>query len=233
MVHQEYMGHNMHRRRDLVLALVAGVLSLARLPAQAQAARKIVIAVELPSDRGRAGRLSIKNDLGQVVAGPWPVLGKADGLTAARRNNSTRSTVLPYGDTPAGTYLVTGAFKVGDGTSYKKESYGIHGALRLDPQSGDAKVAKDVGGRTGLLIHSGDLGNQGRLRPTNGCLRLSNGDMRAVLDELLLIAVVQGAISATCSVTSVGVTVSDPASAPDVGYDEGDPPPTQAAPAIP
>jgi hypothetical protein len=193
----------------------------------------ITIGVELPSDRTRAGRLSVVNRDGHRIAGPWVVLGKADGTTAARNNNNTRSTVLPYGDTPTGTYKVTGGFKVGDGTSYNKKSYGIHGALRLDPTSGDAKTAKEFG-RTGLLIHSGDPGAQGKLRPTNGCLRLSNEDMKALLEELVLVSVFQGAITATCSVTTVTVQVTDPSAAPDEGYDEGDPPPIDpAAPKIP
>lgn len=193
----------------------------------------VTIAVDLPSDRTRAGLLALRDSNGKLLAGPWRVLGKADGQTAKANNNPNRSRVLPYGDTPTGRYNVTGAFKVGDGTTYSKKSYGIHGALRLDPVSGEAKQAKDIGHRTGLLIHSGDLGTQNRLRPTNGCLRLSNDDMKALLDELVLVAVFQGEVKAACAVTSVAVQASDPSAAPDEGYDEGDPPPTSAAPKIP
>jgi|GEM_PF-1473080 len=194
---------------------------------------KVTIAVDLPIDRTRVGVLALRNSSGKIIAGPWRVLGKADGQTASAKNNPTRSRVLPYGDTPNGRYNVTGAFKVGDGTTYPKKSYGIHGALRLEPVDGEAKQAKDIGKRTGLLIHSGDVGVQNRLRPTNGCLRLSNDDMKALLDELKLLAVFQGEVKAACTVTSVAVQVSDHSAAPDEGYDEGDPPPTSSAPKIP
>ncbi len=219
--------------RRLLLAMGSAWLVLGSSPKLIFAQTQITIAVDLPSDRTRAGLLALRDSSGKVIAGPWRALGKADGKTAKTKNNPARSRVLPYGDTPTGGYKVTGAFKVGDGTSYAKKSYGIHGALRLDPVDGEAKQAMEIGQRTGLLIHSGDLGTQKRLRPTNGCLRLSNDDMKALLDELVLVAVFKGEVKAACSVTSVAVQVSDPSAAPDEGYDEGDPPPLSAAPKIP
>jgi hypothetical protein len=57
--------------------------------------------------------------------------------------------------------------------------------------------------------------------------------MKALLDELVAIALIQGAISATCSVSSVAVQVNDPRAAADESYDEGDPPPINPAPKIP
>jgi L,D-transpeptidase catalytic domain len=219
-------------RRNALVAIGSACFALISSTNLTLAQTDVTIAVDLPDDRTRTGLLALKDRNGRVIAGPFRVLGKADGRTARAHNNSTRSRILPFGDTPGGGYRVTGAFKVGDGTDYAKKSYGIHGALRLDPVDGEAKQAKEIGGRTGLLIHSGDLGTQNRLRPTNGCLRLSNDDMKRLLDEIVVVAVIQGEVKAACAVSSVAVQVGDPA-APDEGYDGGDPPPTSAAPKIP
>lgn len=54
-------------------------------------------------------------------------------------------------------------------------SYGINGVIKLDPASGDAATAKG-NGRTGILIHGGELGIGGQLRRTNGCLRLRDDE---------------------------------------------------------
>jgi len=51
-------------------------------------------------------------------------------------------------------------------------SYGAAFIL-LDPQTGDAYLAKD-NGRAGLAIHGGDPDQNGALRATEGCLRLYN-----------------------------------------------------------
>lgn len=219
-------------RRHALFAIGSACVVFMSSPRVAFGETDVTITVDLPEDRTRTGLLTLKDKNGKVLAGPFRVLGKADGRTAKKRNNPNRSRILQYGDTPTGGYRVTGAFKVGDGTVYAKKSYGIHGALRLDPVDGEAKQAKEIGDRTGLLIHSGDLGAQNRLRPTNGCLRLSNDDMKKLLDELVVVAVIQGEVKAACAVTSIAVDVGDPA-APDEEYDEGDPPPTSSAPKIP
>jgi hypothetical protein len=178
-----YMFVTKLSRREMLCRSLAGISLATLTPRTLRAgAADITISVELPVDRTKAGRLSLLDQNGKRIAGPWRVLGKADGLTAVRKGNPQRNPLTQYGDTPTGTYKVTGAFKVGDGTAYNKKSYGIH-ALRLDPTGGDAKQAKDLFGRTGLLIHSGDLGATGKLRPTNGCLRMSNDDIKALLDE--------------------------------------------------
>ena len=53
------------------------------------------------------------------------MLGKGDGQTAALHKNSTRSTILPYGDTPTGTFNIVGGFVIAesvfvDGLNSKK-----------------------------------------------------------------------------------------------------------------
>jgi hypothetical protein len=180
------------------------------------------IAVELPSDRTKCGRLILYSSAGKIVAGPFLACGVADLKSAKKHSNETRSSILPYGDTPTGGYGVIGVFRVGDNTKYNAKSYGDYAAIRLQPTTGDARLASEAG-RTGFLIHGGDMGAKYRLRPTNGCIRLSNPDMKKLVDEIIVLAATESPPN-SCSVSIVpDVTVVEPASAS--GYDEGDPPP--------
>jgi hypothetical protein len=223
----------MERREFLATFAISTAAAALQRSGYSAVAASITLKVELPKDRKRVGRLWVLNESGKVEGGPWPVLGKADGETAKRKKNPNRAPLAQYGDTPTGAYSIVGGIRVGDGTSFSKKSYGVYGALRLAPTGGDAKLAKEIGGRTGLLIHGGDLGANNRLRPTNGCMRLSNTDMKALLDTLVATAVINGVITARCNAAEVAVEVTDPTAAPDEGYEEGDPPPTASAPALP
>jgi lipoprotein-anchoring transpeptidase ErfK/SrfK len=62
-----------------------------------------------------------------------------------------------------------------------ERKYGPHGWITLNPVAGQALEAKR-NGRFGLLIHGGAPGAGGALRPTFGCLRLTNGDMRGLME---------------------------------------------------
>jgi lipoprotein-anchoring transpeptidase ErfK/SrfK len=64
------------------------------------------------------------------------------------------------------------------GETFKRE-YGPHGFIELTPTSGDALTAAK-NGRYGLRIHSGAKNQFGALRPTHGCLRLSDEDFLAL-----------------------------------------------------
>lgn len=203
--------------------LVAGMLLAARSASPKDGPR---IKVELPPDRARCGRLTLLDARGRIAAGPFRACGVADQLTAAAHGNPTRSPLGLYGDTPTGGYRVVHVFKVGDGTSYRAPSYGDYAAIRLEPVSDDAKVAATVG-RTGLLIHGGASGKNGRLRPTNGCIRLSNADIRVLVDQLFVLAVTQGPPEACTVAVSPSVEVSEPDAS--TRYDEGDPPPGNGA----
>jgi lipoprotein-anchoring transpeptidase ErfK/SrfK len=81
----------------------------------------------------------------------------------------------PFGDIPTGEY--TGYVTV---PGKPERSYGPYRRIALDPITGDAFEAKR-NGRYGLMIHGGDLSSKGALRPTHGCLRLSNADMLELL----------------------------------------------------
>jgi hypothetical protein len=164
------------------------------------------IVVELPADRRYLGTLTLKDDQGNVVAGPFEAFGKAHNITAINHANAARDPLQPYGDTPEGPYEVTSAVATGGGTHFSAHSYGSSGALALRPVGGAALTAA-ANGRTGLMIHGGDLGAGGRLRPTNGCIRLSDADMAALLSGLDSFATAGNA--PICSVQRIQVTTRD------------------------
>jgi hypothetical protein len=180
----------------------------------------VEIVVEVPTDRRNLGRLTLKDDAGNVLAGPFDAYGKSDNLTAINHGNSARDPLLPYGDTPLGSYEIPRAVATGTGTNYPDHSYGSSGALVLRPVGGQALSAA-ANGRTGLLIHSGDPGVGGRLRPTNGCVRLSGADMSALMAALEA-ASTSGA-APICSALEISATVRE--GDVDDGSDDGDPPP--------
>jgi hypothetical protein len=178
------------------------------------------IVVQLPLDRTKTGSLILVDDSGNTLAGPYDVLGKADNGTAVAHGNPNRDPLLPYGDTPEGIYGINRAVATGNGTVYTAHSYGPYGALVLQPISGDAQTAANAG-RIGLMIHSGDAGQTNPLRPTHGCLRLSNDSMNALMQAIANSSEVDGI---SCQMTRISVIVgndSDPAPTEDAG----DPPP--------
>lgn len=210
-------------RRSFVGVLSSAPLAFAALAAAPHQQAGLTIRVGLHSDRTRIGSLSLYDSSGTRLAGPFPALGKADSTAAKNHGNSARNPLLPYGDTPSGSYAADRLLRTGIGTGYRDRSYGPNGAIRLIPTSGDAALAAD---RTGLLIHSGDPSSNGGLRPTNGCIRLSNADMASLVAAILVQQATAGPLQ-SCTVgpqveTVVGVVGNeDPAQV----YDEGDPPP--------
>jgi hypothetical protein len=190
------------------------------------------IVVELPSDRNVDGSIRLEDDAGNVLAGPFPAKGKADQKTASDPSkrkviadrtlspNPQRDPTRSYGDTPLGNYRLKGIRVTGTGTKYSADSYGTEGLIALEPTSGQALDAKN-NGRIGLAVHGGKPSATGGLRPTNGCIRVSNADMK---DLIIALENVPNVVECNC----VDVQVSLPGSGqvdPDEGYDEGDPPP--------
>jgi hypothetical protein len=107
-------------------------------------------------------------------------LGKADNQEAARRGNPTRDPTKPFGDTPTGSYHAHPFRWPTAPPLADRKKYGPHGWIAIDPQSGQALTAK-INGRHGLLIHSGEL-RAGNLRPTFGCVRVTDEAMKKLLD---------------------------------------------------
>ncbi|AXS40276.1 L,D-transpeptidase [Breoghania sp. L-A4] len=151
---------------------------------------QVTIEIILPSDRRHYGTLALIEDTGALLAGPFIAYGKADNAKAASEGNRIRDPLLEWGDTPNGEYAVSSIVKTGDETDYPARSYGPEAALTIDPVSGPALTAKE-NGRNGIYIHSGQCREDGSLRPTFGCVRLSNEDMSAVLHALRSVSGVQ------------------------------------------
>jgi lipoprotein-anchoring transpeptidase ErfK/SrfK len=156
----------------------------------------MLIDVLFSSNRLNAGQLSVKDTTGSVVFGPVPCLGKADNTAATVQGNSTRDPTLSFGDTPTGDYRVTEFVKhtSGETTSI---TYGVSPSLLLDPQDGQALVAKN-NGRNGLMIHGGAPSATGGLRPTHGCIRLSETSQRDLV-----------ALTAGIAIASLSVSVRE------------------------
>jgi hypothetical protein len=208
---QQSTAQLMSRRTLGQLLTLSGLSSLAS-PA---CAADVKIVVNLPADRSGYGTLQLLDGDGVGVAGPFGVLGMADQKTAEKRNNKDRSPILPFGDTPAGSYRVAGFVpSIGDDD---RSRHGPNGKILLDPTSGDASLAK-TNGRKFLEIHGGDLRN-GQLRPTNGCLRLTNEDMLTLLTAIITL----NQPPASCSVSEITVQAIQHG-APSEGFDDGDPP---------
>ena len=124
--------------------------------------------------RGRPGGLVALDDDGNVIHRCY-VLGKADGQEAARRGNPTRNPLLPFGDTPTGLWRCVRGDVVAPASTY-----GTNAVIRLEPISGDAAKATK---RKGIWLHGGAPGTAqvyGYLRPTFGCLRITDDDMRSI-----------------------------------------------------
>ena len=156
---------------------------------------KLTIKVSVHKDRSKGGKLWIQDQNGAVIGGPWNCLAQADAKLADDiYKNKDRDTTKKGGHTPTGGFELWGYKKKPGATlerfknneSKRLKSYGPHGGLVLDGISGDAKTAYSVGGRSGILIHGGDLSKStGGLRPTLGCIRMSNGDFKSLLKTMV------------------------------------------------
>lgn len=188
------------------------------------------IEVGLPTDRTLPGNIRLVDDNGNVLAGPFLAYGKADGQTATNHGNPTRNPTQPFGDTPLGAYTVGGIRPSGPGTPYNSTSYGNQGVVAMTPTGGQAATAA-ANGRTGLLIHGGDLGPNGGLRPTNGCVRVSNRTMGRLIQ-----AISQFGAPNRCEMNpQIGIVIVDENFSVDIdtGEELGDPPPVAAPAPLP
>ena len=103
------------------------------------------------------------------LIGPARAYADADSAAAAAHGNPGEDPERPFGDHPFGAYDVVAV--VWSTTDAERASYGPV-RLRLDPTGGQALEAK-AHGRAGLAIHGGPT-RDGRLRATNGCLRVDD-----------------------------------------------------------
>ena len=139
-----------------------------------------MIHARVPKDRMGEGSVEIVDATGSVIVGPFACRAKADNAGAIQHGNPTRDSLRPFGDHPSGAYVVR-AIQHGKSPAH---TYGPVFML-LDPTGGDALQARR-NGRTGLAIHGGDPGETMMLRPTFGCLRVTNA---AIVDMARLVRV--------------------------------------------
>lgn len=152
-----------------------------------------MIKIQFLPDRTKVGQLALVDNNGNIIFGPVAAFGKADNKKAADNNNPSRDPKKLYGDTPTGTYKSSV-----DSINLPLKTYGPYKTIKLEPISGDALVAKN-NGRSGILIHGGAAGSGNKLRPTYGCVRVYNDDMK-----LLLNAIASGSsLGAKCVIETV------------------------------
>ena len=136
----------------------------------------------LHPDREIPGKLELL-DGGECGAGFGPIdcLGRSDDHRAFMAGNPHRSPLQRYGDVPCGVYRATI-----EPAGERVDVFGPYERLLLAALSGDALTAKQ-NGRTELMLHGGDPakgGTRGGLRPTYGCIRVTNPGMKRILEAM-------------------------------------------------
>ncbi len=143
------------------------------------------ISVFLHKDRTQPGVLILRNDHDENNAFDFSCAcyGKSDNAKAAEAGNESRNPLRPFGDIPKGVWKARVVPSSGPG-----RVYGPHKRLLLTAVSGDAltamspKNADGDGDRYNILAHGGALNAAGNFRPTYGCLRLDDPDMKRLVD---------------------------------------------------
>lgn len=160
----------------------------------------ITLNVLLRRDRNIGGHLRLIHN-GDPVA-EYQVLGRG-----SRGGGDT--SMLQNGNTPTGDYSGN---TVVETSQWPQDSYGPWGAVRLKPLDGNALEASRLG-RSGLLIHGGSRGGkgywrgEGELRATHGCIRISNADMKNLLETLNFISIKNN--NSSCSQLDIKVSVKE------------------------
>ena len=140
-------------------------------------AKEILLDVSLPKLRDDLGLLKVVVD-GQTLY-RFRVLGRGSATVGGvSTHNPSHNPLLYAGNTPTGDYKSSGIESTHD---MPQSSYGPWGAVKLEPFAGQALEAKKLG-RDRLLIHGGAHGQFHGFRSTKGCLRLSNLDMKYLID---------------------------------------------------
>ena len=149
-------------------------------PPDAGPVRNATLIIRLPEDRNRCGVLYVRDPGGAVLAGPFPALGRAADVLAARAGNPQRLRTRPGGDTPLGRFRLKG-FQASHPSHV--HSFGPYGRILLTPVSGEAALA-EAAGRLELALIGGRLGPFDRLRATDGAVRLHDQSMWSLQQAL-------------------------------------------------
>ncbi|WP_151737702.1 L,D-transpeptidase ['Paenibacillus yunnanensis' Narsing Rao et al. 2020] len=139
------------------------------------------IIVNLPANRDNKGSLKMYDGSGALVFGPVEALGR--GTNMASNGYDHTNWIEENSDTPTGVYAAS-VIDPGTPTS----SYGSYQRVAMDPTSGNALLAEN-NGRFGIMIHGGDASKETNaswypLRPTYGCVRISNSNQNALINKI-------------------------------------------------
>lgn len=138
------------------------------------------LTILLPEARDRCGRAVLVSGGGEVLLGPFRVLGTASRHVSRRMGNPDHDRLRPFGDPPSGTYAVASSLPPGTLHTRRPGRFGKLGALVLEPTGGEALEAK-THGRARIVLHGGPRDRERRLRRTRGGLRVGNGKLAALL----------------------------------------------------
>ena len=162
--------------------------------------RDVYLDVLLPRNRNYPGWIRVNLD--GVPAGEFRVLGRGSTkIKGQPTGNPTLSPLMYAGNTPTGDYVSPAMVST---TGWDRDSYGPWGAIRLKAVGGEALLAERLG-REGLLIHGGSEGRFDGFRPTLGCLRLQNADMKELAG--IISGAGDNATTQMCDAVSVRITV--------------------------
>src|ERR1019366_4020145 len=142
------------------------------------------IIIELPADRTHPGTIRVEDSFGNVLAGPFPALGRSGNNLANAALNPTHDHTRQNGDTPIGSWDAVGLLPNGPGTSRPVESDGSAGSINMIPRSGEAYTAAQ-NGRSYIYVHDGHTLANGSLMPTAGCVRVYDADLAVIIQTIV------------------------------------------------
>ncbi|MET1174529.1 L,D-transpeptidase [Paenibacillus amylolyticus] len=141
------------------------------------------IIANFPANRDNKGSLKVYSDNGTLVFGPKDALGR--GSNDPKNGNDHTNWKLQNADIPTGV-AKTVVYAKGSSES----SYGPHKRVWLNQAVSGNFLIAEQNGRSEIMIHGGDPATSSSLpwyplRPTYGCIRLSNADQKALIDVLV------------------------------------------------
>ncbi len=137
----------------------------------------LTLNVRVEAARDRTGVATLRDGSKTVMTGP--VAASATQAIAARRANPGCDPLRVWGHPPFGGYRL---LHYVEARPDLHGEYGTH-LLLFEPESGQALEAESFG-RLALLAYGGPAGRDGRLRRTQGGLRLSSKLLYAIVERL-------------------------------------------------
>lgn len=140
------------------------------------------IIVQLGNDRNIPGSLKVYDKQGRLIMQPVPALGR--GTNHATNGYDHTQQLKRNADTPSGVALCQVIDK-GD----SEDAFGPYGRVHLYKGISGNFLKAEQAGRSEILIHGGKARSTKKdtwypLHPTHGCIRLTNEDMKTLIDIL-------------------------------------------------